>query len=125
MNSPSRFGLNAEQSPQSVRSCSESRAPSTPEGCDLGRSLQELTELGFLNKTERTGDFALRSARTWTENSSLKYHGESLPPHWSRIIDRPDFSLPLEHDGHGLISLFIYKLWQRVPERDAWLRAHR
>ena len=91
---------------------------------DLGRSLQELTELGFLNKTERTGDFALRSARTWTENSALKYHGEPLPPHWSRIIDRPDFSLPLENDGHGLISLFIYKLWQRVPERDAWLRAH-
>jgi hypothetical protein len=91
---------------------------------DLGRSLQELTELGFLGKTTPTGEFALRSARSWTENTSLKYRGNSLPAHWSRVIDRPDTSLPLENDGHGLISLFIYKLWQRVPERDAWLRAH-
>jgi hypothetical protein len=90
---------------------------------DLGRSLQELTELGFLSKTTPTGDFALRSSRTWAENPSLKYNGSSLPPHWSRIINRPDFSLPLENDGHGLISLFIYKLWQRMPDRDAWLRA--
>jgi hypothetical protein len=91
---------------------------------DLGRSLQELTELGFLDKASHTGDFALHSARSWAENPSLKYHGESLPPHWSRIINRPDVSLPLENDGHGLIALSIYKLWQRVPDRDAWLRAH-
>ena len=91
---------------------------------DLGRSLQELTELGFLSKATPTADFALRSARTWEENPALKYNGESLPAHWSRIINRPDFSLPLENDGHGLISLFIYKLWQRVPDRDAWLRSH-
>lgn len=91
---------------------------------DLGRSLQELTELGFLSKTSHTGDYALRSSRVWEENPSLKYHGESLPPHWSRIIDRPDPSLPFENDGHGLIAVFLYKLWQRVPDRDAWLRSH-
>ena len=91
---------------------------------DRGRSLQELTELGFLSKTTPTADFALRSARTWAENPSLKYHGEPLPPHWSRIINRPDFSAPFENDGHGLISLFIYKLWLRLPDRDAWPRAH-
>jgi hypothetical protein len=91
---------------------------------DLGRSLQELTELGFLSRTSPAGDFALRSARTWAQNPSLKYNGSSLPPHWSRVINKPDFSLPLENDGHGLISLFIYKLWQRMPNRDAWLRAH-
>jgi hypothetical protein len=91
---------------------------------DLGRSLQELTELGYFDKALRTADFALLSSRTWAENPSLKYHGASLPPHWSRIINRPDFSLPLENDGHGLIALFIYKLWQRAPDRDAWLRAH-
>ncbi len=91
---------------------------------DLGRSLQELTELGFLSRTTPTADFALLSARTWAENPSLKYHGEPLPPHWSRIINRPDFSAPFENDGHGLISLFIYKLWLRLPDHDAWLRAH-
>jgi len=91
---------------------------------DLGRSLQELTELGFVDRASHTADFAFRSARTWAENPNLTYHGSPLPPHWSRIIDHPDFSLPLENDGHGLISLFIYKLWLRLPDRDAWLRAH-
>jgi hypothetical protein len=91
---------------------------------DLGRSLQELTELGYLSKAAPVADFAFRSAQTWAQNPALTYHGSSLPPHWSRIINHPDFSLPLENDGHGLISIFIYKLWQRMPDRDAWLRAH-
>lgn len=91
---------------------------------DLGRSLQELTELGYVDRASHTADFAFRSARTWAENPNLTYNGSPLPPHWSRIINHPDFSLPFENDGHGLISVFIYKLWQRMPDRDAWLRAH-
>jgi hypothetical protein len=91
---------------------------------DLGRSLQELTELGYVERASHTADFAFRSARTWAENPNLTYNGSPLPPHWSRIINHPDFSLPFENDGHGLISIFIYKLWQRMPDRDAWLRAH-
>lgn len=91
---------------------------------DLGRNIQELSELGFLDKASNASDFALRSARSWSQNPALKYRGSSLPPHWSRIINKPDFSLPLENDGHGLISLSLYKVWQRVPHRDAWLRAH-
>ena len=90
---------------------------------DLGPSLEELTELGFLGKATLTADFAFRSARTWAHNPSLNYKGVSLPPHWNRVINRPDFAQPFENDGHGLIALFIYKLWQRVPDRDAWLRA--
>ena len=92
---------------------------------DLGRSLEELTELGFQNKTNPTGDFVLRAAHNWTEDPTEKYKGVGLPPHWSRIINgKPDYSLPFENDGHGLISLFLYKLWQRTPDRDRWLRAH-
>jgi hypothetical protein len=91
---------------------------------DLGRSLQELTELGFLSQASHTADFAFRSADTWAKNPNLTYNGSPLPPHWSRVIDHPDFAQPLENDGHGLIAMFIYKLWQRQTERDAWLRAH-
>jgi len=91
---------------------------------DLGRTMQELTELGFRSKTTPSADFAFRSARTWAQDPSLKYKGVSLPPHWNRVINKPDFAQPFENDGHGLIALFIYKLWQRVPDRDAWLRAH-
>lgn len=91
---------------------------------DLGRSLQELTELGYINRASHTADFAFLSARTWAENPNLNYKGSPLPPHWSRVINHPDFAQPFENDGHGLISIFIYKLWQRRPDRDAWLRAH-
>jgi hypothetical protein len=90
---------------------------------DLGRSLQEVTELGYLNQATHTADYSLRSERLW-ENPAIKYHGESLPPHWSRVINRPDPSGPFENDGHALISLFLYKLWQRLPDRDAWLHSH-
>jgi hypothetical protein len=67
---------------------------------------------------------SLRTARLWAEKPSLNFQGKSLPPHWSRIVNKPDSSLPFENDGHGLIALFLYKLWQRLPERDAWLHAH-
>jgi hypothetical protein len=91
---------------------------------DLGRSLQELTDLGFLAKTTPTGDFVLRASHNWTADPTQKYKGVTLPPHWSRVINgKPDYSLPFENDGHGLISMFLYNLWQRVPNRDAWLRA--
>lgn len=91
---------------------------------DLGRTFQELTELGYFDKASHTADFAFDSARTWAGNSKLTYNGAPLPPHWSRVINHPDFAQPFENDGHGLIALFIYKLWQREPDPNAWLRAH-
>jgi hypothetical protein len=91
---------------------------------DLGRTMQELADLGFLDPASRNLDRSLRESRLWEQNPSLKYHGQSLPAHWSRVLNRPDPSLPFENDGHGLISLALYKLWQRLPDRDAWLRAH-
>lgn len=91
---------------------------------DLGRTMQELADLGFLSPAERGLDLALKDARAYEENPSLTFHGHPLPPHWSRVINRPDPSTPFENDGHGLISLALYKLWQRLPNRDAWLRAH-
>ncbi len=91
---------------------------------DMGRTLQELSELGYLDKAESNADFALRMAQLWATDQSLTYHGEHLPPHWSRVINKPDFAQPFENDGHGLIALSLFKLWQRLPDRDAWLRAH-
>ena len=91
---------------------------------DLGRTMQELADLGFLDPATRGLDLALRDARIYQENPSLTYKGHPLPPHWSRVINRPDPGTPFENDGHGLISLALYKLWQRLPDRDAWLRAH-
>ncbi len=66
---------------------------------DLGRSLQELTELGYFSKAAPVADFAFLSARTWAENPSLKYNGSSIPAHWSRVINHPDFAAPLRTTG--------------------------
>jgi hypothetical protein len=91
---------------------------------DLGRSLQELSVLGFLRKATPCAGYALRMARLWQETPSLKFHGGLLPPHWGRIINQPAVDTAFENDGHGLIIVFLYKLWQRLPNRDEWLRAN-
>ncbi len=90
---------------------------------DMGRSLQELTELGYTNDAMRCADYCLRTARLWEEEPSLKFKGQILPPHWGRIANQPGKAPPFENDGHGLVTMFIYKLWQRIPGRDQWLRA--
>ena len=90
---------------------------------DMGRSLGELAELEYTNEALRCADYCLRSARLWEDKSAPKFNGNLYPPHWSRIANRPGAAPPYENDGHGLVSMFLYKLWQRLPDRDAWLRA--
>jgi hypothetical protein len=88
---------------------------------DLGRSLEELSELGYTNAALRCADSSLRMARLW-ENPAFKVHGEVLPPHWGRVVNKPDNHIAFENDGHGLIIMFLYRLWERLPDRDEWLR---
>lgn len=111
---------------------------------DMGRSLQELTALGFTSEALRCADYCLRTARLW-ENPSNAWHGQVigphkgriaeafpmatnvsgiiLPPHWGRIANKPQGWCVFENDGHGLTAMFLYRLWQRLPNRDQWLRA--
>ncbi len=49
-------------------------------GRDLGRSLQEITELGFLKRANRVADYCFREARLWTQESSLIYKGAQIWP---------------------------------------------
>ncbi|HUA66469.1 MAG TPA: hypothetical protein VME24_11515 [Alphaproteobacteria bacterium] len=90
---------------------------------DMGRSLQEITMLGYTNEALRCGDWALQIAHQWETESRLKIEGASVPQHFSMFVDRPARG-SYENDGHGLTTLFIYKLWQWLPDRDEWLRAH-
>jgi hypothetical protein len=39
------------------------------------------------------------------------------------VANRPDKNAPYENDGHGLVTMFLYKVWQRLPDNQAWLRA--
>lgn len=90
---------------------------------DMGRSLQEITVLGYTNDGLRCADWALKVAHRWETDPRLKIDGEYVPQHFSMFVDRPDRG-SYENDGHGLMTLFIYKLWQRLPDRDDWLRSH-
>jgi hypothetical protein len=91
---------------------------------DMGRSLQELTMLGYTNEASHCADYCLRVAKLWEEPNAPKYgNGQFYPPHWSRCANRPAAAPPYENDGHGLVCMFLYKLWQRLPHRDDWLRA--
>ncbi|HTB85933.1 MAG TPA: hypothetical protein VK742_19975 [Candidatus Sulfotelmatobacter sp.] len=90
---------------------------------DMGRTLEELSELGYTNDALRSADYALRTSHLWEQNPALKVHGELLPPHWGRVVNKPDNHIAFENDGHGLMIQFLYRLWTRLPDRDAWLRA--
>jgi hypothetical protein len=90
---------------------------------DMGRSLGELAVMEYTNEALRCADYCLRSMRLWEDNSAPKYNGQLYPPHWSRVANRPGQAPPYENDGHGLVSMFLYKLWQRLPDRDEWLRS--
>ncbi|MGH8022346.1 MAG: hypothetical protein ACRED1_02105, partial [Limisphaerales bacterium] len=90
---------------------------------DMGRSLQEITALGFTNQAERCADWSFKMARLFETRPSLRYKGVVLPPHWGDLANAPR-NPSFENDGQGLMTLFIYKLWQRLPNRDSWLRVH-
>jgi hypothetical protein len=99
----------------------------TTDGCyygeswsrDMGRSMQELADLNYTNETLRNADYCLRTART----NQIEFHGVVLPPHWGRIANKPQDWCVFENDGHGLVTMSLYKLWLRLPNRDEWLRA--
>lgn len=90
---------------------------------DMGRSLQEITMLGYTNEARRCADWALRMAHRWETEPRLKMDGLVVPQHWSMLADRPDPG-SFNNDGHGLTTLFIYQAWQWLPDRDEWLRSH-
>ncbi len=90
---------------------------------DMGRSLQEITMLGFTNTSRRCAEYCLQKASLWETEPSLKFKGEPAPPHWSMFANKPDRG-SRENDGEGLTTMFIYKVWQRMPDRDEWLRSH-
>ena len=88
---------------------------------DMGRSLQEIAALGDTAPAGRCADYSLHMARSYVTDPELKFKGIVLPPHWSMLVNRPA-PRSFENDGQGLTMLFLYRLWQRLPDRDEWLR---
>ena len=90
---------------------------------DMGRSLQELTSLGYTSAASRCADYCFHMARVFTTDPSLKFRGIFLPPHWGELVNQPG-GQPFENDGQGLTMLFLYDLWEQLPNRSQWLEAH-
>ena len=90
---------------------------------DMGRSLQEITMLGYTNDAARCAAYDLKMARRYSTEPFLKYKEVFLPPHWGDLANNPR-NPSFENDGQGLTTMFLYKLWQRLPDREEWLHAH-
>lgn len=89
---------------------------------DMGRSMGEIATLGYTKDAERNADYDLKMARRYATDPALKFKGVQLPPHWGMLVN--SYRLPsFENDGQGLTTLFLFKLWQQLPDRDEWLRA--
>ena len=91
---------------------------------DMGRSLQEISALGFTNAAERCAEFCFERARLWESDTGPKVKNTRVPRHWGAYANHTGASSCFENDGHGLTSMFLYRLWQQLPDRDAWLRSH-
>jgi hypothetical protein len=89
---------------------------------DMGRSLQEIADLGYTGAVMRCVDYSLRMARSYATDPALKFNGLSLPPHWGSLVNQPA-NPSFENDGQGLTILAMYRLWLRMPDREEWLRA--
>jgi hypothetical protein len=90
---------------------------------DMGRSMGEVATLGYTKDAERNADYDLKMARRYATDPALKFKGAQLPPHWGMLVNSYHFLPGFENDGQGLTMLFLFKLWQQIPDRDAWLRA--
>lgn len=55
---------------------------------DMGRSLQEITALGYTDAAMRCADYSLRMARRYATDPALKFKGVFLPPHWGDLVNR-------------------------------------
>jgi len=109
---------------------------------DLGRVLQELTELGYesdsyvtLRRHSGVARRATAACARWCDRWLLWFpqqfprinvKGKPVPGHWVRIINHPEWTqtpgMPagfgnLENDGHGLIMLFHYRAWLHARRR--------
>jgi hypothetical protein len=91
---------------------------------DMGRSFEELTDLGYMKEGTRGADYSLRTARLWEQPPAHKFDNQYLPPHWGRVANNPNGAPPFENDAQGLVSLFLYRLWQHQPNRNEWLTSH-
>ena len=104
---------------------------------DMGRTLVELANLGYPQKAQKSVEYALLMSRVWEQGPQpgmdirqlgpLTIDGVSLPRHICRRLNYPT-TVPyegcFENDGHALISLAAWKVWQRIPNADAWWKAN-
>ena len=90
---------------------------------DIGRTLMELTNLGYFTRVLPAADFL---------HQLLYYPSIRYPiPHWKRVAnlvakDETDlFNEGKENDGHASVMLFLYTLYRKGAVNREWLAEHR
>lgn len=105
---------------------------------DMGRTLVELACLGYPEKSQKSVEYALLMSRVWEtgpqpgmdirELGRLDVDGVRLPRHICRRLNYPT-TVPgegcFENDGHALISLAAWKVWQRIANPQQWWNQNR
>ncbi|UCH36187.1 MAG: hypothetical protein JSV65_07490 [Armatimonadota bacterium] len=100
---------------------------------DLGRVLQELTELGYEDDAQACARWCDEWLQ-WFPQQFPRIHvnDRPVPGHWVRIINHPEWTQTtgtpagfgnLENDGHGLIMLFQYRTWLHAGRRPDYVLA--
>lgn len=96
----------------------------------VGIALCQMLALGYDEKALKNAEWDFRMARVWEEKPH-QLKGKTIPAHWCRVLtDSPFYNTYteltgcFENDGHGLTAVFIYNLWRRQPQREAWLKAN-
>ncbi len=93
----------------------------------IGRALQELTFLGYLKRSKACAEWSFKLARVWEEQPH-QIKGKTIPTHFCRVLQNPfaDSYIPLvgcfENDGHGLMCVWLYQLWRRLPDPQKWAK---
>ena len=96
---------------------------------DMGRSVLEATRLGFLDQAIEALHFA-DSHLYDLPNAfpNVNRDGQKVPAHWATIVDDPMYldadnrhDGNQENDGHGLLLLAHYAVWQAKGRDPAWL----
>ncbi|MCL5291836.1 MAG: hypothetical protein M1548_04805, partial [Actinobacteria bacterium] len=97
---------------------------------DMGRSLLEMIRLGYLAKAEAGVKFVDSHLYDLPNGyPAINRDGRKVPPHWTTVVGDPLYGDKdgkgdgdQANDGHGLLLLAHYRLWQEKGRDNIWLR---
>lgn len=96
---------------------------------DMGRTLLELTRLGFLDEVDAGLGFAAKHLYDLPNGyPEINRRGERVPAHWGTVLGQPNVidtdgmnDDNQENDAHGLLLLAYVRAWEARGRSSGWL----